>query len=683
MAIRGHSRYQAGMKLARPLLLAALLAGCPSKKAPPTVVKPPEEPAKPAGVKYDRIDRVDFNRRAAEHALPIFWRADPDHDGAVDPDELAELWGWSGPNLATLVKDGAFTPEFTALYEHLVKPADLAGVPAADQARRAAILEELAQGAPTLVETDLAAMSADDRKVVEHITNAAVLIETIYARQNGVLGLADKIPADDLASKMVFWRNQSPVCQAPKTESDPNCTAIAGVTKPPSGLYPAALQSDPKFCDKLGKAKNAAALTGHFSVVVEGDGGALKAVPYAQYYKDEMEGVARELEAAAAAILDDSEAPFVAYLQAAAAAFRSNDWERADVAWLAMGAKGSKWYLRIGPDEVYYEPCAIKAGFHVSFARINPASLQWRERLDPLKQEMEAAVAKLAGKPYKARKVAFRLPDFIDIVLNAGDSRDARGATIGQSLPNWGKVKDAGGRTVVMTNLYTDPDSTATLLAQTASLFCPATQQRMPTRPDAGLMTTVLHEAAHNLGPSGEYKVGGKTDEAVFGGTLASMLEEMKAQTFGMYYADWLVQKGVISEEEAQGSHIRDVAWAFGHIAQGMYTGGGVPKAYSQLASIQMGSLLSANVLVWKADEMAANGTDKGCFEVDLAPWPAAVEQLATRIARIKGAGNKKDALAMKDAYVDAEDVWSALRATIAERWLRAPKASFVYALKK
>ena len=40
----------------------------------------------------------------------------------------------------------------------------------------------------------------------------------------------------------------------------------------------------------------------------------------------------------------------------------------------------------------------------------------------------------------------------------------------------------------------------------------------------------MLHEAAHNLGPAHEYKVKGKTDDQVFGGPLASTLEELKAQ---------------------------------------------------------------------------------------------------------------------------------------------------------
>ena len=84
--------------------------------------------------------------------------------------------------------------------------------------------------------------------------------------------------------------------------------------------------------------------------------------------------------------------------------------------------------------------------------------------IQSVKNDLEQALAKLAGPPYKARQVSFHLPDFIDVVLNAGDSRSPHGATIGQSLPNFGAVANEGrGRTVAMTNFYTDPDSRATL----------------------------------------------------------------------------------------------------------------------------------------------------------------------------------------------------------------------------
>ena len=662
--------------LLAPALLAAAVAACHSGGKPKPPVAPPPPPA--PKVTYDKVVRLDFNMRAAQRALPLFWRSDANGNNTLDPDELVGLWGWGGPALDTLVKDGAFTPAFDAIYATLTKPVDPASFPEADRARQAALLAELAQGQPTLVETDLRDASPQDLAIVEHVAAAAVLIEQVHARQNGVDGMLAKIPATDTLSRAVFIRNQSPVCMAPKTETDPACNAIAGGGKPKVGVYPAAVQTDDgAWCKQM-----TGPLADHFSIVVEGTKG-LASQPYSQAYAAELEPIAKELEAAAAAITSDDEAAFKAYLTAAAQAFRDNDWEAADLAWAKQGDAGSRWYLRIGPDEVYWEPCALKAGFHVSFARINPGSVEWRDRLTPLKDKMEKALADLAGKPYKARKVGFRLPDFIDIVVNAGDSRSNIGATIGQSLPNWGKVAEAGGRTVVMTNLYTDADSAATLMAQTASLFCAATQAKMSADPAVALMTTVLHEAAHNLGPAHDYKVKGKTDDAIFGGPMAAMMEELKAQTSALYFADWLATQGAIGADLAAASHVRDVAWSFGHIAQGMYTSSGTPKTYSQLAAIEMGTLFAKGVLAWDPEAKAANGTDTGCFEVDLDAWPAVVTTLEKRVLAAKAKGDAKDAAAMKATFVDAKDAWADLKDTIKDRWLRAPKASFVYSLRR
>ena len=662
--------------LLAPVLLTAALAGCgggKKAKAPAPPVEPPK-----AAPTYDRVSRADFNQRAAEHALPLFWRSDADGDNTLDPDELVTVWGWDGPAKDALIKGGGFTPAFAAIYEPLTKATDPSAAPAADRARQTALLAELGQGAPTLVETDLRGASAQDLAIVEHVTKAAALIEQVHALQNGVDGMLAQIPATDTLSRMVFIRNQTPVCLAPKTETDPACAAIAGVGKPPVGLYPAEVQTGDTWCEQM-----KGPLADHFAVVVKGAKG-LEAQPYTVAYKAQLEAIAVELDAAAAAIAaDDAEAAFKAYLTAAAKAFRDNDWESADVAWAAMGDAGSKWYLRIGPDEVYYEPCALKAGFHVSFARINPGSVEWRDRLAPLKDKMEQALAKLAGKPYKARKVGFRLPDFIDIVVNAGDSRSNLRATIGQSLPNWGKVSEAGGRTVVMTNLYTDADSATRLLGQTASQFCAATQAQMSADPAVGLMSTVLHEAAHNLGPSHDYKVKGKTDNAIFGGPMAAMMEELKAQTSALYLAEWLAKAGAISPEAAQAAHVRDVAWSFGHISQGMYTSGGSPKTYSQLAAIEMGTLFANGVLTWDPEAKAANGTDTGCFEIDLAAWPAVIDKLEARVLAAKAKGDVKDMNAMRAAFVDGKDAWADLKAVITERWLRAPVASFVYSLRR
>lgn len=629
------------------------------------------------------LSRGDWNRLAAHLALPVFWVEDKNSSGAPDADEVATLWGIveSPP---VWVKDGALTPEFASIHAKIAElydkgPSD-GGLSASEKARRALVRDELDQGRTAVVRWDFRASPAEDRAIVGHVMAAAKIIERLYAEQRGVAGLAKDLPADDPASRMLFYRNQSPFCEQPKTEGNPQCNALSVRPKKVSGLYPASLQSDPKFCEALEKHKDAKDLFTPFSVV-EAEGDTLKAVPYIVAYKDEMAAVAAELKAAAAAITDKKEKAFKEYLLAAARAFLDNDWVHADEAWVKMSVKTSKWYLRIAPDEVYFEPCSQKSGFHVSFARINQDSLIWQKKLEPFKKQMEGQLAEMAGAPYKARDVKFHLPDFIDIVLNAGDSRSSVGATIGQSLPNFGKVAEKGGRTVAMTNLYTDKDSLDGARKQVDSVYCKATAAEISLDPALLTMSTVLHEAAHNLGPSHEYKVNKKTDNQVFGGPLASTLEELKAQTAALFFVDWLAEKGVVEASSVGPSHLRDVAWAFGHIAQGMYDASNKPKPYSQLAAIQVGWLLKAGVLGWHADEMAANGTDKGCFSVTHAKFRPAVTELAKVVLAIKGKGDREGAVKLRTEFVDADGDWKKLREVIRERWLRIPKTSFVYAI--
>ena len=633
----------------------------------------------------DRVARVDFNREAAQLALPLFWSEDADADGAIDPAELSALWGvCRGPcPRSGWVEGDAFTPAFLAAYA-CVSEAAHRTVPTptdAESRRRAAVRAELAHGRPTLLESDFSTADTgeQDRAIVRHVLDAAEQIERIYLAQRGAAGMLSRVPAGDPASRMLFYRNQGPWCTAPRTESDPDCGALADKPAPLSGLYPSDIQKD-GFCEALAQEPNQAALLDHFSVVRRAEDGKLQGVPYTTAYRTEMEAIANSLEAAADAIQTDDEAAFISYLRAAAQAFRDNDWKPADEAWSRMNVHNSRWYLRIAPDEVYFEPCRMKAGFHVSFGRINQGSLEWQRKLDPVKNEMEKTLAALAGPPYEAREVSFHMPDFVDIVLNAGDSRSPLGATIGQSLPNWGPVANEGrGRTVAMTNFYTDADSKAAARARVDSLLCPDTVAEYTDDPAPQIMSTVLHEAAHNLGPSHEYRVNGKTDEEAFGGGLAAVYEELKAQTSALFFTDWLVEQKLIEAQMARRAHTRDMIWTFGQISRGMVSASGRPKPYGQLAAIQLGFLSDKGAVTWTKDRKAANGRDDGCFSFQLDEFRPAIDELMRIVARIKAQGDREAAEALRAKYVDGD---TALLDTVTERWLRASKASFVYSVR-
>ncbi|MEZ4445405.1 MAG: hypothetical protein R3B72_40400 [Polyangiaceae bacterium] len=676
------------MTTTRRFLLASLLlaAACGPPPAPegptPAPSAPAPAPVAPAAGPMNALDRQAFNLQAARLHYPLFWRNDDDGDGVLDIAELEVLWGIDGSTRGDWVQDGKPSARLQEAYAAMTSPAAPSPADATEANRRKLIDRELAGGQPTLVGNDFSAATAEDKAILENLLAAADVIEEIHQKQIGSWSLREQLP-DHRPSRAVFHRNQGPWCVAPETEKDPACNAIPSLPKKISGLYPAALQAKEGFCEALKSEPNGEQLRHQFTVV-RGELGKLEAVPYHVAYAAEMKRVSELLKKAAAAVTSPGEAALKKYLLAAAQAFLDDKWEPADEAWAAMNAKNSKWYLRIAPDEVYFEPCSLKAGFHVSFARINQDSLKWQARLDPVKTKMEQALAKLAGAPYKAREVSFDLPDFIDIVINAGDSRSSHGATIGQSLPNWGPVANEGrGRTVAMTNLYTDADSRKTLEGQASSLFCSATMAKFTSDPTPQIMGTVLHEAAHNLGPSHEYKANGKTAREIFGGPLASTLEELKAQTAALYFTDWLVENKVLTKDEAEKAHVRDIAWTFGHISRGMYSGDGKPKPYSQLAAIQIGWLLANGAAEYKPNDKANNGQDQGCFELHLDKFPKVVEALMRDVAGVKARGDKKRAEALKKRFVDDEGELADLRKIIQERWLRAPKATFVYSVRQ
>lgn len=681
------------MKLRRFGLLAAVMLdlGCGGEQPPPQPPPPPPPPtasAAPVVVappvdpqKLDKLTRIEFNRLAPELAVPLFWISDNDKNDVLEASELAVYWGLDkGARLEDYVQGGKFTERMLAVYAAMVKQKE---APASD-ARNAAVRKELAQGRVTLVASDFSKSSAEEKKLVAAILRAAEKIETLYAKQEGTLDLMAKIPANDPASRALFVRNQEPKCKAPATENDPSCGALPLADMPKtkiSGMYPGdLLGKDEKFCESVAKNKDKKLADPFTTVEKDGDKG-LKAKSFHETWPADVKAISDDIKEASSA-LGTTEPALRAYLDAAAKAFLDDNWWPADEAWAKMDTKNSKFYLRIGPDEVYHEPCSTKALYHVSFALVNQGAAKWQAKLDPLKTEMETAIAKLAGPPYAARKVAFKIPDFIDVVLNAGDSRAPSGATIGQSLPNFGPVANGGrGRTVAMTNFYTDPDSIATAHGQAESLFCKDTMSKWTDEPDALLMSTVLHEAAHNLGPAHQYKANGKIDREAFGGPLASTLEELKAQTAALYYTDWLVGKNQLDKASADKSFVRDMFWAFGHVSRGMYEDNHHPKNYSQLAAIQVGWLMKNGAMAWRDAEAAANGKDKGCFAIDLPKVPVAVTSLMTEVAQIKGKGDKARAEALLRDWVDVTGDKKKVHEVITERMTRAPKQTFVYSV--
>lgn len=640
-----------------------------------TAKKPTTKPGEKTG--YARLDRATFNKMAVRLNQPVYWVKDTNKDGVVDPGEVTNLLFY--PTEGKWVDGGKFTEGFASTYEELVKASTAAEPTGEDSERLKKVLADLDGATSAIIHTSQKGWTAADKTFYGHMSTVAKLIDELYETQSGVSKIKDKVAAD-AASQSLFRRNRGPKCATPKLEKDEGCTAAPGVSKVPVDIYPEGIQGADDFCEKkIAAADNKKALMETFGVVREEDG-KLVAKGYNDVYGEQMKKIADELRAAAKDMTDADEAALVEYLNAAAGGFETNKWWEADEAWAKMSAQNSKWYVRVGPDETYWEPCATKGGFHLTFARINPAGKALQDKISPHIQLMEDEVAKLTGDAYKARKVSFRLPDAIDIVLNAGDDRSPIGGTAGQSLPNLGPVKDEGrSRTMVMTNLYQDEDSLAVRRAKASSILSADNMKDYNDEGGPGFVGVVLHEATHNLGPS--HEINGKKDSEVFGGDLAAMLEELKAQSGAYYYLFMMQEKGVFTEEEVRRSIVDDVVWSMNHISRGMWAPGKKRKAYSQLAAIHVGFFLEEGALKWDPEAApSAGGADKGAFTIDFAKMKDASVKLMKTVATIKAKGDKKGALELADKHVD-EATSKVPFAQITERMLRYPSPNFVYAV--
>jgi hypothetical protein len=633
----------------RSLSLALLLASVTAHAAAPAV----QQFGVPA------LPRADFNRLAVQADLPLFWVQDKNRDRRVDPGELAAVG--EGRALARYVARGAFTPRFIRDYKSLV-----------ELRRQEAVRRELDGGRPTLVHSDFSKASAEDRALLREMLAAAGIIEELYHRQTGAFRYRAQVRRADPASRSLFWRNHGPWCQSPETRGDPFCNGLSTFPERRSEAYPADLEQDDAMCKMLGAQADAKALLDPFTVVRR-VGGKLAAVPYTKYFGPRMRAVAARLKAAARVVAKNpAEKALHRYLLAAARGFETNDWSEADEAWAAMNSQNSKWYLRVAPDEVYFDPCQQKAGFHLALARIDPTLLAWQRKLTPLRNTMEQELARLIGKPYRARKVGFHMPDFIQIVLNAGDSRHPVGGIIGQSLPNWGKVAQEGrGRTVVMTNLYDDPDSRRIARQKSAALVSKASMAHYTDDPEPELVNIMLHEATHNFGPHSDYQVKGKVPKEIFGGRLASTLEELKAQTGGLWYLMLLRKRGLLDERTLRQAYLKAITWAFSHISRGMFTPSGNVQPYSQLAAIQVGAFMEDGALSFS----------RGRFTIHFDKLPGAIERLMKRTGRVKATGDRAAAEKLVHHYIKGKGHALVHEAYIAKKLLRYSKGTFRYSV--
>jgi len=363
--------------------------------------------------------------------------------------------------------------------------------------------------------------------------------------------------------------------------------------------------------------------------VIRREDGALKAIPYSEYYRLDLERAAAHLRRAAELTGNDS---LRAFLNSRADAFLSNDYYQSDMDWMDIG--DNLIDVTIGPYEVYEDNLFnYKAAFEAFICLRDPVE---SARLESIKGHLPAMERNLPiPDEYKNFNRGTESPiSVVDVAISAGDTR-AGVQTLAFNLPNDERVREAkGSKKVMLKNV---------LRAKYEKIYIPIARVVLEeglaeqTDFEAFFNHTLLHEVSHGLGPGNLVLDGRETTVAKELKELYSGMEEAKADTLGVYNIQYLVDQGELAPERAEKAYVTFLGGIFRSIRFGVGAAHG--KA----------NIMILNYLLEHGGYVYDDAT--GRFGVNQATVADGFEKLANVLLTLQAEGDYEGATAFIEKY--------------------------------
>ena len=487
--------------------------------------------------------------------------------------------------------------------------------------------------APTEVAADASKLSANDRKALDKIIQAARLMDPIFLRQvwSGNVALMKKLEADrtPLGRERLHYFM---INKGPWSRLDENEPFIPGVpeAKPAyGGFYPDDITKE-EFNDwvkSLSDAERKRA-EGFFWVIRRGADGKLKTVAYSQEYKEFLVPAAKLLKEAAELTTNKTVKDFLAKR---ADAFLSDNYYSSDVAWMDLDAPID---VTIGPYETYEDELfGYKAAFEAFVTLRDEAESAKLVKFSGYLQELENNLPIEAR--YRNPKLGALSPiRVVDVVFTSGDAN--RGVqTAAYNLPNDEQVvKEKGSKRVMLKNVQ-EAKFNKVLIPISKILIDPS-QQSLASF-EAFFTHILAHELMHGLGPHNITADGRQTTVRQQLKELYSAIEEAKADITGLWALQYLIDKGALDRQMEQQMYTTYLASAFRSVRFG------VTEAHGKGVALQFNYLMDEGAI--KVNEAA------GTFSIVPSRIKEAVGKLTGEILTLQAEGSYEKAKAMLDKY--------------------------------
>ncbi len=497
----------------------------------------------------------------------------------------------------------------------LIKP-DAA--PASDEPQ--APEAELTEYTSVKLTSDLSHLSDAQRAMIGKLIDASAWMEKAFWKQ--AYGEPDprlsslKDPALERFARINF---------GPWNRLEGNEPFVPGVGEKPAGarFYPADISKE-----SLERAAQAQpALLSLYTMVRRDAQGQLEAIPYSQFFEEEVKAAAKLLREAAGLAEDPG---FKRYLTLRATALETDEYYESDMAWMDM--KSNPIDVVIGPIETYEDQLmGAKAAFE---GYVLVKDLEWSQRLQRYAALLPELQRGLPVAPRYKKETPGTDSDLnaYDVIFYAGDC-NAGSKTIAINLPNDEKVQLAKGtRRLQLKNA---------MRAKFDEILVPISRvlidesQRANVTFDAFFANTMFHEVAHGLGIK---KVLGKQQtvrEAL--GNQASALEEGKADVLGLYMVESLHDKGELEGE----APLLDYYVTFA---------AGIFRSIRFGAASAHGRANLARFNFFEEKGAFARGED-GTYRIDPMKMHDAVQALSREILKLQGDGDYHAVVAFMKTY--------------------------------
>ena len=356
--------------------------------------------------------------------------------------------------------------------------------------------------------------------------------------------------------------------------------------------------------------------------MVRWNGDDLEGIPYHIAYRSFLEPAAQNLREAAKLSKDPA---FANFLQLRADALLSDNYFPSDLAWLDL--KNPKFDVIFAPYETYDDVnlLGVKATYGAAVLIRNPEESKKLEMFQKFVPDIQEALP-LAPEDRPSKRGLQTPMEVMDSPYRAGDLRHGY-QVVADNLPNDPRIHEQKGSKQIFFKNFMDARVNYVILPLARYMMVP--EQAAKASGEGYLLSTIMHEISHGLGPAYARTSSGKVDVREAIGPIYGGMEEAKADVVGMFGLKWLVDHDALPKAKLEEYYASYVAGNFRTIRFG--TG----EAHGQAEMMEFNYLFEHGAIRREAS---------GKYVVEYDQMPGAIADLAKELLEIEATGDRQRA---------------------------------------